>query len=138
MKEAEYVGSNGKTYAIVIRKDIEVENVKFFTKEHDTLQVGMHKKVKDSVFLPHLHKKISRTIDVTEEFLYIISGRVSISIYDENKKKIKEVVLDSGDSVLFTAGGHGIKILEDTRIIEVKQGPYTNVKDDKEKFEAEE
>ena len=41
----------------------------------------------------------------------------------EVKKKVKEITLQSGDSIVLNTG-HGIKVLEPTEIIELKQGPY--------------
>jgi hypothetical protein len=35
--------------------------------------------------------------------------------------------------MLMVAGGHGFRMLEDTVILEVKQGPYTG-EDEKERF----
>jgi len=132
--DAEKIEFNGQTYAIVIRKDVQVDKLKFFTSNEDTFQVGIHNRPKNSVIQPHIHKKILRQIDVTAEFLYIVKGKVLISIYDEAKQKISEVTLRSGDSILFTKGGQDFKFLDDTKIIEVKQGPYVGEDSDKEKF----
>ena len=43
-------------------------------------------------------------------------------------------ILKKGDIILLINGAHGFKIMQNTRLIEVKQGPY-NPKTDKEKFE---
>ena len=43
-------------------------------------------------------------------------------------------MLSKGDIILLINGAHGFKIIKNTRMIEVKQGPY-NPKTDKEKFE---
>jgi hypothetical protein len=36
-----------------------------------------------------------------------------------------------GDTIFFVAGGHGFTMLEDSKIIEVKQGPYFGKDKDK-------
>jgi len=43
------------------------------------------------------------------------------------------VILKAGDSILLARGGHKVTVLEDAKIIEVKQGPYAGF-DDKEFF----
>jgi hypothetical protein len=43
-------------------------------------------------------------------------------------------VLLTGDVILLAGGGHGFEMLEETEIIEVKQGPYDGDKD-KTRFE---
>ena len=58
-------------------------------------------------------------------------GKVKIDLYNEKLKRIKTVVITQGDTILLANGAHAIEILEDSRIIEVKQGPYAGV-DDKE------
>jgi hypothetical protein len=41
------------------------------------------------------------------------------------------VVLNSGDTILLASGGHGFEMLEDTEMLEIKQGPYSGVTNDK-------
>jgi hypothetical protein len=35
--------------------------------------------------------------------------------------------LETGDIILLVAGGHGFRCLEDTVLLEIKQGPYTGL-----------
>jgi hypothetical protein len=35
---------------------------------------------------------------------------------------------------MLLSGGHGFNVLEDSKIIEVKQGPYRGVEEDKERI----
>jgi hypothetical protein len=37
--------------------------------------------------------------------------------------------LYTGDVILLAAGGHGFEMLEDSQIIEIKQGPYVGEED---------
>ena len=41
--------------------------------------------------------------------------------------------LKAGDVAVLFSGGHGFEILEDTLMLEIKQGPYAGTKD-KETF----
>ena len=41
-----------------------------------------------------------------------------------DKKKLLSRIWNKGDIVLLAYGGHGFEMIEDSEIIEVKQGPY--------------
>jgi hypothetical protein len=45
-------------------------------------------------------------------------------------------VLESGDVILLSNGGHGFEVLEEVEMIEVKQGPYCG-DEDKTRFNPE-
>jgi len=49
---------------------------------------------------------------------------VRIDFYDDKKNYFESRILDQGDVVLLAFGGHGFEIIEDSEIIEIKQGPY--------------
>ncbi len=42
--------------------------------------------------------------------------------------------MSTGDILVLVSGGHGFRMLEDTVLMEVKQGPYTGLKE-KERFD---
>ena len=69
----------------------------------------------------------------TSEVLVIKSGRCLIDIYDDGQQLIATRELCVGDVVLMVAGGHGFRMVEDTVLLEIKQGPYTGL-DEKERF----
>ena len=48
-----------------------------------------------------------------------------MNIFDIDKKKIKNLILESGDMYILFRGGHSFKILKDnTEVYEIKNGPY--------------
>ena len=51
------------------------------------------------------------------------------------KEDLESRVLNSGDIILLASGGHGFEMLENTEIIEVKQGPFAG-EVDKTRFKA--
>ena len=72
----------------------------------------------------------------TQEMVYVKEGSMRVLLFDEdNNNFLEDFVLKKGDLAIFAYGGHGYEILEDdTKIIESKNGPFTNVKKDKQKF----
>jgi len=65
----------------------------------------------------------------TQEVLLIKKGKVKVNFYDKEKKFTGAETVSGGDVILLCAGGHGFEILEDTVMIEIKQGPYTGLDD---------
>ena len=62
-------------------------------------------------------------------------GRTELSIFDEERQEVCKLVLKQGDLAVLAAGGHGFRMLEDTVLLDVKQGPFTGQKE-KEHFAA--
>jgi len=59
----------------------------------------------------------------------IKSGKVRIDYYYDDKNYIESRILNKGDVVLLAYGGHGFEMIEDSEIIEIKQGPYSGEMD---------
>lgn len=125
MDEVEYIKHQDQDVAIVFRGSLELEGVKFFTNDSNTFQIGAHHQKKGVVLTPHIHL-LENPIIVKEvqEYLFIQKGKMKITLYTKKGEVIKEIVLNGGDSVLLMREGHGIEFLEETRLMEVKQGPY--------------
>lgn len=123
----------GEVYALILRTSYKHDGIEFFTPPNFSQQLGyMHRK-KGYKIQPHIHKKIDRKVQLTNEVLFIKSGIVAVNFFDLEKNLIQTEVLYKGDVILLANGGHGFDILEDAEIIEVKQGPYAGDLD-KEKF----
>lgn len=84
---------------------------------------------KGYVIAPHRHNVVPREVILTQEVLFIKSGKVRVDFYDDDQTYIKSRVLIQGDIILLAAGGHGFEMLETSEIIEVKQGPYVGERD---------
>lgn len=120
--------------AIIIGRDFDKEGINFFTPEDFSQQLAHMRRPKGDVIMPHVHKINSRKVDLTQEVLFIKRGKVRVDLYTQEKKYFESVTLVAGDVILLAHGGHGFEMLEESEIIEVKQGPYTSVEKDKEKF----
>jgi predicted nucleotidyltransferase len=84
---------------------------------------------KDYVIPPHRHNIVSREVHLTQEVLFIKNGKVRIDFYDNEQNYVISTILDKGDVILLADGGHGFKMIEQSEIIEVKQGPYCGEND---------
>ena len=124
----------GITLSIIIRTSYNKEGIEFFTPDDFSQQLAYMKRPKGYCIEPHTHNLVPRKVNYTQEVLFIKSGKVRIDFYTDDQCYLKSHILNAGDVVLLAHGGHGIKMLEESEIIEVKQGPYTGDQD-KSRFE---
>jgi hypothetical protein len=124
---------NKKTlYALIIKKKRKFTNkgVDFITEEKDLLQLGFLSHKKNHIIKSHIHLKKRRIVNYCTEVLLIEKGKVKIKFFDNKNSDIKkDKILNKGDIIILFEGGHGFKILEKSKIVEVKQGPYVEGKD---------
>jgi len=120
---------NNKLLAIIIKNNYKSEGIEFFTPGDFSQQLGYMNRSKGTVIPPHTHNKIERTVHFTHEVLYIKKGKVRLDIFEDDRTYLESRILEAGDVVLLAYGGHGLEIIEDAEIIEVKQGPYTSDQD---------
>jgi hypothetical protein len=123
--------NDGKTIAIIVKKDFKADGVNFISREDFPLQLGISTYGKGKKIKAHFHIESDITINKIQEAVHIEHGRTTVNLYDLTGEKIKSVELSEGDTIFFVDGGHGFEMLEDTRIIEVKQGPYLGKDKDK-------
>lgn len=125
MKGLEKVLFEGKLVALIYRKNIAVDGVKFLTEESNSFQIGLHNQQKGIKLSPHMHK-ISEPIIVKEiqELLFVLSGKIRVTLYNSKGGGIAKKTLTDGDSILLLSQGHGVDFLKTSKIFEVKQGPY--------------
>ena len=125
---------NEQLLSIIIRQNFQKDGIEFFTPDDFSQQLAYMKRPKDYVIPPHVHNAVVREVQFTKEVLFIKSGRVRVDFYDDEKNYLQSSILEVGDVVLLAYGGHGFEMLEESEIIEVKQGPYTGEMD-KVRFE---
>lgn len=131
----ESVYHEGELYCTILRDSYEASSISFFTPDDFSQQLGFLPHRKGAVIKPHLHKPARREVLYTHEVLFVKTGSVRVNLYDKQKQYLGSETLSKGDVILLCGGGHGFEILEDTIMIEVKQGPYMGL-DDKERFEG--
>ncbi|MEO6327859.1 MAG: hypothetical protein ABIO55_02955 [Ginsengibacter sp.] len=116
---------NGKSLlAIIIRSSYKTDGIKFFTPGDFSQQLGYMNRKKGYTIDPHTHNLVERNVTLTQEVLFIKSGKVRVDFFDDVKNYLESRILEKGDVILLAAGGHGFEIIEDAEMIEVKQGPY--------------
>ena len=123
------INHQGQILAIIIPHSFKQEGIKFFTPDSFSQQVGYMNRPKGYEIAPHTHNPVPRTIEWTQEVLYIKTGLVRMDLYTNEQEYLESLLLHKGDVVLLAHGGHGFYMIEPSEIIEVKQGPYVSEKD---------
>lgn len=123
--------------ALIIKADFNEEGLHFFTPGSFSQQVAYMKHPAGKKVVPHVHRLIPRQVLYTQEVLFIKKGKVQIDLFTSTRDFLTSRILESGDIILLCGGGHSLVMLEETVMIEVKQGPYAG-ENDKITFEAKE
>jgi hypothetical protein len=121
---------------IIYHEDVQLK-AEFYTPDAQILQIGKHFRKKGENIKPHKHL-IAKIIkhESPQEVLYIEDGKMKVNFYTEDGKLVDSKIVGKGDMVLLSKGGHGFEFIEDTRMIEVKEGPVSLNK--REHLEVEE
>jgi hypothetical protein len=133
----EYVVHGLEPIALIIRAEFDEPGIHFFTPANFSQQVAAMTHPKGHKIQAHVHNLVARQVLYTQEVLFLRKGRLKVNLYSSIEKFIGSRVLKAGDVILLCGGGHSLEILEETSLIEVKQGPYAGI-DDKRRFAEEE
>jgi hypothetical protein len=121
--------------AVIIRADFQADGIVFVTPNELPQQLGYMKRPAGYEIDPHVHVLKRYDVQYSSETLFIRKGKVRIDFYSEDRQYLSSEILMAGDVVLLSRGGHGFEMLEESEIIEVKQGPYES-DNDKIRFEG--
>lgn len=129
----EKISHDGVELAYIIRAGFAPGQTTFLTPPEFEQQVGFVVYSASSEIPRHFHRLVTRSLEGTSEVLLVKSGRCLLDVYSDAGSLVATRELSPGDLVLLPAGGHGFRMLEDTVLLEIKQGPYMGG-DEKEHF----
>jgi mannose-6-phosphate isomerase-like protein (cupin superfamily) len=124
MGSVEQIDVDGQVAAILVRASFREPGIHFFTPDSFSQQLAYMRHPAGKIIEPHIHNSVRREVLFTNEVLVIRRGRVRVDFYDNARDLVGSRVLETGDVILLASAGHGFEILEETEMIEVKQGPY--------------
>lgn len=133
MSTVEHITWNGKPLACIIPAEMNPVKTTFLTPADLNLQIGYVVYPGGAEIDRHVHRSLERRIVGTSEVLVVKKGLCRADIYNDNRELVATRELRTGDILLMVGGGHGFSMLEDTVLLEIKQGPYTGL-DEKERF----
>ena len=124
MHGIEEIMIDGEVVALLLRDDFDDKGVTFFTPGEFSQQVAYMRHPEGHEIAAHRHLLHERQIFLTNEVLFIKSGRLRVDLYGNHDYVVTSRELGPGDVILLISGGHGFEVLEELRMVEVKQGPY--------------
>ncbi|MFB6224896.1 MAG: hypothetical protein ABEI13_00385 [Candidatus Paceibacteria bacterium] len=126
---------DSRIIAIIVRHTYNDDGVNFFTPSEFSQQLAYMKRPKNEEINAHIHNRVERSVNYTQEVLIIRSGRLRVDFYTPQKIYLHSRILEAGDVILLASGGHGFKVIDDVEMFEIKQGPYFE-QDDKKIFDG--
>ena len=100
------------------------------TADEEPLQMIGLKHPRGAYLKAHYHNTEHLVTKQVQECLFLRKGKVKLDIYGPTPKYkyLKYVYLKPGDAFIILNGGYGIHMLQDSELIEYKNGPYKNDK----------
>lgn len=134
MLKAEKIVKDGELLAIILRS-VKTDNaVEFITPKEFGLQFGVHNRKKGDYVKSHSHVPFEMLENLSvQELLYVRKGKLSVGLFHKNKF-YKKIIVNSDEFIVLNTG-HNVKFLEDTEMVEVKQGPYREKENEKKNLE---
>ena len=119
-----------KLYALIIKETYQKEKgISFFTENDANQQIGYMNHPKNYFIKPHTHQKRETKIFITSEVIILQKGKLRVDFYDTKKKYLFSIILKKNQIIMLVNGGHGFKVLESVKMLEIKQGPFVGNKD---------
>lgn len=123
---------NNKTYAVLVSPEDFQPGAKFISEPEWRLQVGLLTLPPGHTIAAHTHlSKDACPLESTQEFLLVVRGKMEVDFFDETGRGFHTETMRAGDALLHIRGGHAFRFSEETRLIEVKSGPYRGRENDK-------
>ena len=115
--------------AIIVSHQFNESGISFFTPNELSQQLAYMRHPAGKIIEAHIHNPVPREVQYTQETLFIKRGKLRVDFYDDERNYLESRILEAGDVILLTRGGHGFEVLEEIEMFEVKQGPYAGTSD---------
>ena len=122
-KQIEAILHDGATLAMIIRSSYVPHETAFLTDGDCSQQVGFVVHPAGHEIVRHVHKPRPRVISDFMEIIFVKRGKMITEIYNPDNKLISTREIETGDLLIMFSGGHCFRMLEDTILLEIKQGP---------------
>jgi uncharacterized protein with PhoU and TrkA domain len=133
MSPLEEITWEGQTLAFVVRGGFTPAATTFITPTDLEQQVGFVVYPSGAEIHRHIHRGLNRITSGAAEVILVRRGACEIDVYSPERERVAQCALRAGDLMVMVSGGHGFRMLEDTVLLEIKQGPYIG-REEKELF----
>jgi len=126
---------NNEIICIVADLEDTKEGLDFLSDDNDFIQVGTWNYKKGQVLPLHYHNKYERTASRTSECVFVFKGKIECNLHSEDGEFIETIIVNAGQFIVNLSQAHEFEILEDTIVLEVKNGPYFGPEKDRTRIE---
>lgn len=99
------------------------------TDGKQSLELLTLKYPKKTYLKAHVHIPRKRITNRLQECFIVLKGKARMDLFGPDKKFFKSIYLKPGQLFIALAGGHGFQMMEDTEMVELKNGPFKEDKD---------
>lgn len=138
MSREEIFSKTGKLIARLVRQESLWSNsgLAFWSNDSEFVQVGTWTHPEGAKLPAHIHNVFPREALRTQETVYVVAGSLRARLFDDSGESVAEISMGAGDLLICLAGGHGYSISEEgTKVLEVKNGPYSGPELDRRRLE---
>ncbi len=120
----EVVEHNGLRLAEVLYSTAKSISTKFYSESNAALQLGLMTHSSGFVEPAHSHPVMVRESTSTQQAFVVLKGKVCVDFFDSKGQIVREIELSEEDTILIIQGIHRIRVIESSRCITIKQGPF--------------
>lgn len=120
----EIVEHNGLRLAEILYSTAKAGSTKFYSEDNAALQLGLMTHSGGFVEAAHSHPVMNRESTSTQQAFVVLTGKILVDFFDSAGQIVSEIELSEGDTILIIQGIHRIRVLESSRCVTIKQGPF--------------
>jgi hypothetical protein len=110
----------------LILDDLDFSDRLEIIQEDNFLQLATMSLLKGQEFAAHRHldKDVNFSKFHAQESWVVMSGAVAVTFFDIDDTEIETHIVEAGGVSITLRGGHSYKVIENSRVLEFKTGPY--------------
>lgn len=94
------------------------------TNPEEFIQMVTLNHPKGTFLKAHMHLPKKRITLQLQECMVVKKGKIMLCLYSPEKKLIKKIYLQAGQAFILFRGGVAVKMIEDSEVYEIKNGPF--------------
>ena len=115
---------NDELYSSIFDLNHISEGLDFLTSDESFIQVGTWKYEKGKILDAHYHNTFERKSFITQEVVLVLEGSIICNLYTKDGNFIATEEINQNQLIIQYQGIHEYEIMKDSKILEIKNGPY--------------
>ena len=127
---------NNELYSTIFDTTKIKEGLDFLTNNESFIQVGTWSYKKGKVLDAHFHNEFERKAFRTQEVVFVLDGMITCNLYTQKGEFITSEKVEKNHLIIQYQGIHEYEIDKDSKILEVKNGPYFGPEKDRTRVDV--